>query len=63
MEISREDVLSTELTDFAVEDRFLKLPIDNYLSLLDISPVPPQIALINAVQNPLYRFIKHRVNK
>lgn len=57
MEISRQDVSSTELTEFSQEDRFIKLPIKNYLDLIDIEPVPPQIAVINAVQNPKYRFI------
>lgn len=57
MEISREGISGTELTPFPVEERFLKLPIENYLNLIDIDPVPPQIALINAIQNPMYRFI------
>ena len=57
MEISRQDVISTELIDYPIEDRFIKLPIDNYLDLLGIKPVPPQIALINAIQSPIYRFI------
>jgi len=57
MEISRTDISGTELQEFNVEDRFIKLPIDKYMSLLGITPVPPQVALINAIQNPLYRFI------
>ena len=57
MEISRQDVSSTELMEFSQEERFIKLPIKNYLDLIDIDPVPPQIAVINAVQNPKYRFI------
>ena len=57
MEISRSDVSYTELQEFSEEERFLKVPIDKYMKLLDFDPVPPQIALINAVQNPKYRFI------
>jgi len=57
MEISREGISSTELTEYSVEERFIKLPIENYLNLIDIEPVPPQIAVINAIQNPLYRFV------
>jgi phage terminase large subunit len=57
MEISRDDISSTELTQYTQEERFIKLPIENYLNLINIEPVPPQVALINAVQNPKYRFI------
>lgn len=57
MEISRDDIIGTELQEFSVEDRFIKLPIEKYMELIDIEPVPPQIAFINAVQNPKYRFI------
>lgn len=57
MEVSREDVSSTELTEYSEAERFIKLPIEKYLGLIDIEPVPPQIALVNAIQNPKYRFI------
>ena len=57
MEVSRQDVSFEELTEFPLEERFLKIPIENYLDLTKIEPVPPQVALINAVQNPIYRFI------
>lgn len=56
MEVSRKDVSTEEFQDFG-DDRFLKIPIENYLKLINIDPIPPQIALVNAVQNPLYRFI------
>lgn len=56
MEVSRKDVSVEEFQDFG-DDRFLKIPIENYLKLINIDPIPPQIALVNAVQNPLYRFI------
>lgn len=36
---------------------FLKVPIEAYLGLLGIEPIPSQIALINALNNPKYRFI------
>ena len=68
--ISRPDVESEMLTEFPVESRFIKLPIINYLKLLPaVDPVThnmgtaweqinrAQVALINAVNNPNYRFI------
>lgn len=57
--ISRPDVRSDELEEFPQHTRFIKLPIDNYLKLLGVwdSMNRPQIALINAVNNPKYRFV------
>lgn len=68
LEISREDISCEELQDFG-NARFIKLPIEAYLSLLPVTLASgeksdcwkeinrPQIALINAVNNPKYRFI------
>lgn len=62
--ISREDVSSDAIQDFPADKRFIKLPIKNYLKLLTVSGTPvldtinrPQIALINAINNPKYRFV------
>ena len=57
MEISRPDVKGNELQIFSEKERFLKVSIENYMGLRSFIPVPPQIALINAIQNPKYRFI------
>ena len=43
--------------DYDAETRYLKLPVAGYLELLDIDPIPSQTALINAVNNPKYRFV------
>lgn len=63
MIISRLDVSSTELTKFSDKDRFIKLPIENYFKLINWDTVPPQTALVNAVQNPKYRFIVAVLNR
>lgn len=57
--ISRPDVGCDAITEFAPQSRFIKLPITNYLKLLDIWDTVnrPQIALINAVNDPKYRFV------
>ena len=39
------------------DDRFIKLPIGGYLDLLGIEPNTSQAALINAINNPKYRFV------
>jgi len=57
LEVSRTDVLSDVLMDFDTESRFIKLPIDSYLDLLGITPNTAQVSLINAVNNPKYRFV------
>lgn len=57
--ISRPDIERTYITDYAADVRFIKLPITNYLKLLGIWETinEPQIALINAINNPKYRFV------
>ena len=62
--VSRSDVECDELVEFEAHTRFIKLPIKNYLKLLTLGGESvynqlnrPQIALINAVNDPKYRFI------
>ena len=56
IEASRADVETKYLMDFD-DDRFIKLPIDGYMDLLGITPNTSQNAIINAINNPKYRFI------
>lgn len=55
--LSRLDISGDELLEYHSERRFIKLPIAPYLEMLGIQPLPSQVALINAVNNPKYRFI------
>ena len=57
IEISRKDVESDYLMNFDSEDRFIKLPINGYMDLLGIQPNSSQSAIINAINNPKYRFV------
>ena len=57
LDVSRKDILSSNIMDFNPMERFIKLPIDSYLDLLGVSPNSAQIALINAINNPKYRFV------
>ena len=63
VEVSRKDVISEELVDYRSETRFLKLPVPPYLDLLNITPLPSQIAIINAINNPKYRFVSAAVSR
>lgn len=63
MIVSRPEVLSTELMPYTVEERFIKLPVEKYLGLIEWELIPPTTALINAVQNPEYRFITAVLNR
>ncbi len=57
MIVSRDYINTSELVDFGSE-AFLKIPIQNYVDLLDdIALIPAQIALINAINDPRHRFI------
>ena len=57
IEISRQDVIADTIMDLPADTKFLKLPIDPYLELLGVTPLPSQMAIINAVNNPKYRFV------
>jgi len=58
MKISRLDVVTNKIVDLSFEpNRFLKLNVDRYLQELGVIPVDPQIAIINAINNPKYRFV------
>ena len=57
IEISRSDVISSHIVESTDPRRFIKIPIKPYLELLDLEPIESQIAIINAIQSPKYRFI------
>lgn len=53
MELSRKDIVTNKI----LAGTFLKVPIESYLELLGISPIPSQISIINSINNSKYRFI------
>jgi len=61
--VSRPDIETDYIVDFPVSDRFIKIPIDRYLSKLTdlqnnpITAIAPQVALINAINDPQYRAV------
>lgn len=64
LKISRPDIDRYSITEYPADKRFIKLPIENYLKLATVGGKSifdnlncPQIALINAVNNPNYRFV------
>lgn len=57
MQISRSDIRSDILVEYPLAERFIKIPIQNYLEEEGIAPNAPQIALLNAINDPRYRFI------
>ena len=63
IEISRQDITGDYLLDYESETRYLKLPIQPYLDLLEVSPLPSQVAIINAVNSPKYRFISAAISR
>ncbi len=63
VEISRRDILSDQIYDLQSETRFLKLPVTPYLKLLGVEALPSQVAIINAINNPKYRFVSAAVSR
>ena len=63
VQISRADIVWESLLDLQSETRFLKLPVEPYLELLGITPLPSQVAIINAINNNKYRFVCAAVSR
>ena len=63
LEISRSDVVGDSLMSYPTESRFIKLPIESYLDLLGIDAIKSQMAVINAINNPKYRFVCGAVSR
>lgn len=61
MQASRLDITWDSLVSYP--GRFLKPDCNEYLSLLGVKPVAPQIAILNAINNPKYRFITAAVSR
>lgn len=55
MIVSRANIYTEAFEDFG-EGSFLKFPVDVYLNELAITAIPAQIALVNGINNPMYRF-------
>ena len=62
MEISRKDIVSDHIADYG-SGRFLKISPDRYLEELGITPLETQVAIINALNNPKYRFVTAAVSR
>jgi phage terminase large subunit len=62
MLVSRDNILTNSLTNFGPK-RFIKLDVYQYLEMLGKQPNPPQIALINAINNPDYRFVTAAISR
>ena len=63
VEMSRRDITCDYLLDLESETRFLKLPVDPYLELLGVTPLESQVAIINAINSPKYRFVCAAVSR
>ena len=59
MKVSRDYINCEHLvSDFPIESRFLKLPVEKFFkNIEDIDLLTPQIAMVNALNDPRHRFI------
>ncbi len=67
LKVSRPYINTTEIIDFPADSRFIKLPIQKYMEMVPAGAGlkgsawdninAPQIALINAINDPQYRFV------
>lgn len=63
MEISRDYINTQDVVDFGIDKRFFKLPVANLLAQEGITPNSPQIAIINALEDPRHRFVTACVSR
>jgi len=63
LRVSRADILVDGYQEFPADTRFLKIPVPPYLELLGVTPLRPQWGIINALNNPKYRFIVAAVSR
>ena len=63
IDISRKDIIHDSLMSYSDESKFIKLPIDSYMELLGVTPNSSQHAIINAINNPKYRFVCAAVSR
>jgi phage terminase large subunit len=54
MIISRADIPTDVIVQYP--GAFMRVPVANYLKELNLDPLPSQIALVNGINNPKYRF-------
>lgn len=54
MLVSRADIPVDTIVQYP--NAFMRIPVANYLRELDIDPLPSQMALVNGINNPKYRF-------
>lgn len=63
LNISRPGIEKDYIVDFPAKKRFIELPVDKYLDLLGVEPNTTQTAIINAINDPMYRFICAAVSR
>ncbi|BAV81307.1 terminase large subunit [Vibrio phage VCPH] len=57
MKVSRDYIDDEEIIDYPVEERFLKFNIKKFLEIEGITPNGPQVAMINAINDPKVRYV------
>ena len=57
LKISREDVSGDEIQYYPADSRFIKLSVAKYFEGRGMKMSRPQIAIVNALNNPHYKFV------
>src|SRR6056300_1643116 len=63
LKVSDPNLELNTITKLPASTRFLKIPIENYLELIQITPNRVQNAIINGINSPDYRFITACVSR
>ncbi|QCW23740.1 putative terminase large subunit [Erwinia phage KEY] len=63
MQISKDYIRTKDVVNFPIAERFFKLPVENLMEQEGITPNEPQVAIINALNDPRHRFITACVSR
>lgn len=61
MKVSRLDIPYEKVVDYS--HPFIRLDASRYLKELKVDPTSPQVAIVNAINNPKYRFVTAAVSR
>ena len=61
--ISRDDISGDEIQFITPEKRFLKLSVAKYFEVIGLEMNRPQVAIVNALNSPKYRFVTAAISR
>ena len=61
LQISRDDIIADEIVKY--DKPFIQLNLETYMGMMGMTPISSQMAIVNALNNPKYRFVTAAVSR